>query len=473
MGGDPVKRLVSFARVTHGRSDGQPFGGHPRPPDSVPKLPARPIPALIARYGVRVLDATTPAEIAREVERTESDPEGVGIMTRKGRILLVRLDGISLKAAPLIKQEMLALGADSAHAKGVADLSVEQTAVVLLGTPGQYAHLIPKLRRQPFQLKAVADAVEAALGNYTRTGPRLLEGLHRSVTLGNSTAVMGVLNVTPDSFSDGGLFDQPDVSIARGLEIEAEGAQILDVGAESSRPGSTPISADQELDRLRSVLPALRDRLKIPISVDTRKPEVAQAALDLGADLVNDVSGLREPEMRRVLARSGAPAVIVHMRGTPETMQNNLEYADLRSEVYGGLAHAVATAVEDGIAPEQLLIDPGLGFGKSAEQNLDLLHHLSEFRSLGCPVVIGASRKSFLGRALGDASTDARLEASLAAAVIAALGGASIVRAHDVAPTVRALAVVDAVRTGRFAGRQPERAEVEAGSSSSRTKGPT
>jgi dihydropteroate synthase len=441
--------------------------------DPVPKSSAASVPSLIARYGARVLDATSPAEIAREVERTDSDPEGVGIMTRKGRILLVRLDGISLKAAPLLKQEMLALGADSAHAKGIADLSVERTAVVLLGTPGQYAHLIPKLRRQPFQLKAVADALEAVLGNYTRSGPRLLEGLHRSITLGESTVVMGILNITPDSFSDGGLFNQPDLAIARGLEIQTEGAQILDIGAESSRPGSTPISAEQEIERLRGVLPALHDRLKIPISVDTQKPEVATAALDMGADLINDVSGLRDPEMRRVIARSGAPAVIMHMRGTPETMQMDLQYADLRDEIYSALAHAAATAVEDGVAPEQLLVDPGIGFGKSGEQNLDLLHHVSEFRSLGYPVVIGASRKGFLGKTLGGAPSDSRLEASLAGAVIAALGGVAVVRAHDVAPTVRALAVADAVRSGRFPAHHVERPEDVAGSSSSMTRGPT
>ncbi len=454
-------------------SPGPAFWAAAASPEPVPRLPSHHVAELIARYGVRVLDAETPAEIAGEVERTDSDPEGVGIMTRKGRTLLVRLDGISLKAAPLLKQEMLALGADSAHAKGVADLSVQQTAVVLLGTPAQYTHLIPKLRRQPFQLRAVADALEAVLGNYTRAGPRLLEGLHRSLTLGNSTVVMGILNITPDSFSDGGLFDQPEVAIARGLEIEAEGARILDVGAESSRPGATPISVEQELERLRGVLPALHDRLKIPISVDTRKPEVARAALDLGADMVNDVTGLRDPEMRRVIARAGAPAIIVHMRGTPETMQNNLEYIDLRTEVYGTLARAVASAIEDGIAPEQLLTDPGLGFGKSTEQNLDLLHHVSEFRSLGCPVVVGASRKGFLGKALGGAPVEIRLEASIAAAVIAALGGVSVVRAHDVAPTVRALAVADAVRVGRFGDNHAGRDEELTGSSSSMTKGPT
>jgi dihydropteroate synthase len=450
-----------------------PFWDPSASPVPVPRPTRRPVAEIIARYGVRVLDATTPAEIAREVERTDSDPEGVGIMTRKGRTILVRLDGIPLKAAPLLKQEMLALGADSAHAKGVADLSVERSTVVLLGTPVQYTHLIPKLRRQPFQLKAVAEALEAVLGNYSHTGPREIRGVHRRVTLGPSTAVMGILNVTPDSFSDGGVFADPEAALARAGEMEAEGAAVIDIGAESSRPGATPVSAEVELERLRALLPTLHDRLKIPISIDTRKTEVARKALDLGADLVNDVSGLRDPEMRRLIARTGAPAVIVHMRGTPETMQRNLEYTDLRSEVYGALAQAVATAEEDGIGPEQLLVDPGLGFGKSAEQNLELLRHLSEFRSLGCPVVVGASRKSFLGRALGGAPSEARLEASLAAAVIASLGGASIVRVHDVAPTVRALALVEAVRSGRFQRGGADAREEGAGSSSSTTSDPT
>ncbi len=446
--------------------------GRTRVSEGVPRASPRAPIDLIARYGVRVLEASTPAEIAREVERTDSDPEGVGIMTRKGRTLLVRLDGIPLKAAPLLKQEMLALGADSAHAKGIADLSVPQSAVVLIGTPSQYARLIPKLRRQPFQLRSVATAVEAVLENYARQAPTLVEGLHRSVRLGEATVVMGVLNITPDSFSDGGLFEEPDVAVARGLEIEAEGAGILDIGAESSRPGATPVSAEQELARLRAVLPALHDRVKIPISVDTQKADVAREALELGADLVNDVSGLRDPEMRRLLARVEAPAILMHMRGTPGTMQFNTEYADLRSEVYEDLARALAAAQADGIAPEQLLVDPGIGFGKSSEQGLDLLRHLGEFRSLGRPVVVGASRKEFIGRALGGASLDQRLEGSLAAAVIAALAHAAVVRVHDVAPTVRAVALADAVRSGRFPVPQDGRAAGVA-SSSSRTSGPT
>ncbi len=437
------------------------------------RAPSGSVAELIARYGVRVLDATTPAEVAREVERTASDPEGVGVLTRTGRTVLVRLEGIPLRAAPLLKQEMLALGVDSVRAKGAADRSVEQSAVVLSGTPSQYAHLLPQLRRPPVDLTAIADALEAALENYARPAPWPLRGLHRSVTLGNSTVVMGILNLTPDSFSDGGSFDRPEAALQRALEIEAEGAGLLDVGAESTRPGAATVSAEREIERLRSVLPALHDRLKIPISIDTQKPAVARAALDLGADLVNDVSGLRDPEMRRVIARAGAPAVIVHMRGTPETMQKNLDYEDLRTEVYGALARSVATAVGDGIAPERLLVDPGLGFGKSAEQNLDLLHHLSEFRSLGCPVLVGPSRKSFLGRALGGVPPAQRVEASVAAAVIAVLGGASVVRAHDVTPTVRAVALADAVRTGRFRERQVDGGAEASGSSSSMTRDPT
>jgi len=439
----------------------------------VTRPPSGTVAELIARYGVRVLDATTPAEIAREVEQTASDPEGVGIMTHTGRTVLVRLDGIPLRAAPLLKQEMVALGADSVHAKSMADRSPEQSAVVLFGTPSQYAQLLPRLRRPPVDLPVIADAVEAALENYARTVPRPLRGLHRSVMLGNSTLVMGILNLTPDSFSDGGSFDRPEAALHRALEIEAEGAGLLDVGAESSRPGAAAISAEREIERLRGVLPALHDRVKIPISIDTQKPEVARAALDLGADLVNDVSGLRDPEMRRVIARAGAPAVIVHMRGTPETMQKNLHYADLRTEVYGALARSVATAIGDGIAPEQLLVDPGLGFGKSAEQNLDLLRHLAEFRSLGSPVLVGPSRKSFLGRALGGVPPAQRVEASVAAAVIAVLGGASIVRAHDVTPTVRAVALADAVRTGKFRERQVDGGPEASGSSSSMTRDPT
>lgn len=407
----------------------------------------------LARYRARVLDLDGPGEIARALERTDSDPEGVGIMTRKARIFPVWLEGVPLKALPLLKQELLAAGGESAHARGVADHSVAESAVVLLATWNQYRRVLPKLLRQPFRLAEVAEAVDLALRQYTRQAPRTVTGLHRSFTVGRRTLVMGVVNVTPDSFSDGGLAFDPDAAVARALRLAEEGAAIVDVGGESTRPGAEPVSPESEWRRIGPVIGRLHGQLDIPISVDTRHHEVAAQALEAGADLVNDVSALSDEPMRRLLARTGAPAVLMHMRGQPRTMQAETGYADVRSEVYGALAQAAERAISSGIAPERLLIDPGLGFGKSAEQSLELLSHVGELRSLGYPVVVGASRKSFLGHVLQAAPVTERLEASLAAAVLAARAGAEIVRVHDVQATVRALRVVDGARELSRGGR--------------------
>jgi len=398
------------------------------------------------RYPARVLEVETLAEVAREVERTKSDPEGVAIMTRKGRIYPVRLDGISLKAAPLLKQETLSVGADSAHARGIADHSAASTSVVILATWGQYQRLLPKLRRQPFRLAEAATEIERALRAYVARVPRTIAGPHRSFVVGDFPRVMGVVNVTPDSFSDGGLHLEPSAAIAHAERLVAEGASMIDIGGESSRPKSTPVSPEVEWSRIAPVLAGLVGRLAVPISVDTRHAEVAARAVDAGADVINDIEGLRSEEMRRAVARSGAAVVAMHMRGEPSTMQSDLVYGDLRGEVFDALASATDRALADGVPADRILIDPGLGFGKSAEQSLELLLHLGEFRSLGYPVVVGASRKSFLGWALGNDDPARRLEAGLAAAVMAAERGAAVVRTHDVAPTVQALALVRAAQ---------------------------
>jgi dihydropteroate synthase len=419
----------------------------PTVPTSVPDEPAS------HRFGARVLEWERLSEIAREIERTESDPEGVGIMTRKGRIFPVRLSDVPLKASSLLKQEMLSVGGDAAHARGVADHSVAASSVILLATWGQYRRLLPKLRRQPFRLGELAGEVDRALRHYTSNGPHAVEGAHRSLTLGDRARVMGVVNVTPDSFSDGGRFLDPRAAAHAALQLAEEGASIVDIGGESTRPGATPVSAEAEWARIGPVFDAVRGVLSIPVSVDTRHPEVAAKAIDVGADFVNDVEGLRSEEMRRVVARSNAGAIVMHMRGTPATMQENVEYRDLRAEVYRSLAEATDAAIGSGVPAAKLLIDPGLGFGKSAEQSLEILRHVGEFRSLGYPVVVGASRKSFLGAALAPATSAERLEAGLAAAVIAAERGVALVRTHDVAPTVRALALVAAL--DHQAGRPP------------------
>jgi dihydropteroate synthase len=396
------------------------------------------------RHAARVLEVETLAEVARELERTESDPEGVAIMTRKGRVYPVRIDGISLKAAPLLKQETLSVGADSAHARGIADHSVATTSVVILATWGQYQRLLPKLERQPFHLSEAAHEVEHALRAYVSRAPRTVRGPHRSFVVGDRPRVLGILNVTPDSFSDGGQHLDPTEAVAHAERMVREGADMIDVGGESTRPGAVPVTPEAEWARIGPVLAGLAGRLSVPISVDTRHAEVAARAVDAGADVVNDVEGLRSEAMRRTVAASGAAVIVMHMRGDPTTMQKDLVYADLRDEVYGELAAATDRAVADGVPAERILVDPGLGFGKSAEQSLELLFHVGEFRCLGYPVVLGASRKSFLGWALETPDPAARLEAGITAAVIAAERGVALVRTHDVAPTIRALSIVRA-----------------------------
>ncbi|HEY6238883.1 MAG TPA: dihydropteroate synthase, partial [Thermoplasmata archaeon] len=349
------------------------------------------------RFYARVVEASSFAELARAIERTDSDPEGVGIMTRKGRVFAVALRHVPLKASPLLKQELLAVGADAAHARGVADHSVATSDVLLLATWGQFRRLLPKLRRQPFQLQRLADEVESSLRHYVQRAPRPVEGVHRSFEVGGRTLVMGVVNVTPDSFSDGGRFIDPDRAIDHARALIEEGADLIDVGGESTRPGATPVDPEEEWRRIRPVIEALRSDPGVPVSVDTRRPDVARRAFEAGADVVNDVGGLADPAMREVVRTAGAAAIAIHCRGTPETMMGLATYGDVRSEVFEELARATDRAESEGIPSSQLLVDPGLGFAKTGAQSLELLAHVGELRSLGYPVVVGASRKSFLG----------------------------------------------------------------------------
>jgi dihydropteroate synthase len=260
---------------------------------------------------------------------------------------------------------------------------------------------------------------------------------------------MGILNVTPDSFSDGGLFVDPSSAIAHGRRLADEGAALVDVGGESTRPGAGSVSADEELGRVEPVLVGLSG---LPVSIDTSKAVVALRALELGAELVNDVTALRgDTAMAEVVAGGDAFVCLMHMQGEPRTMQVAPKYDDVVSDVLAFLEERLAFAVEHGIAEERICVDPGIGFGKSPDQNLELLSRLDELCSLGRPVLVGVSRKSTLGKVLGDArSTRGSLAASLAAAVAAFDRGAAMIRAHDVRETVDALAVAAAVERGRI-----------------------
>jgi dihydropteroate synthase len=263
--------------------------------------------------------------------------------------------------------------------------------------------------------------------------------------MGQPFAVMGIVNVTPDSFSDGGRWLNAELAVRHGLELEAEGAAILDVGGESTRPGAQPVSQPEELRRVMPVIEGLMaGGARARISIDSSKAPVAEAALRAGAALVNDVTALGgDPAMAEVVAASGAELCLMHMLGEPRTMQDDPHYDDVVSEVKSFLEARMAFAVSEGIAEERILLDPGIGFGKTLEHNLELLRRLDELVALGRPVVIGASRKSFLGRLTGR-DVDGRVAATVAVNVLAFEGGARLFRVHDVAPTHDALQVVAA-----------------------------
>jgi dihydropteroate synthase len=272
----------------------------------------------------------------------------------------------------------------------------------------------------------------------------------RTLVLGEHTLVMGVLNVTPDSFSDGGKYAQPELAIEHALAMEQAGADILDIGGESTRPGSEEISASQELDRILPVLEGLRGRLKIPISVDTRRSAVAELALRAGAEIINEVSGLKKDvRIAGIAAKYGVPIILMHMRGEPATMQRGPFARDVMKDVTRGLRESVAKARKAGVAKFQIILDPGIGFGKSHSQNYELLQKLPWLAALGYPLLVGTSRKGFLGATLAregkPAPPEERIWGTAATVTASILGGAHIVRVHDLAEMAQVARVVDSV----------------------------
>ncbi len=315
----------------------------------------------------------------------------------------------------------------------------------LSGARDQLLRLAAAARERP-ELSALAEALEHLLA--LAEAPEATELAGRRFAWGERTYVMGVLNVTPDSFSDGGLSASLERAVAHGLALAGAGADLIDVGGESTRPGATEVPVEEELRRVLPVIEQLRAKSDVPLSIDTRKAAVARAALAAGAVLVNDVTGfLGDGALAAATAQGGAAACLMHMRGTPRTMQQSPTYDDLVAEVLEGLGASVARAEAAGIARGRIWVDPGIGFGKTFEHNLFLLRHLRELRLLRCPVVLGTSRKAFLGALLGGKPPQERLVGTVASVVAAAVeGGVDVVRVHDVGEAREALRVVDAIR---------------------------
>ncbi|MFN0064419.1 MAG: dihydropteroate synthase [Myxococcaceae bacterium] len=362
-------------------------------------------------------------------------------------VLLLTGIGASFLKALTTSVDKVAGGAELACVPGTP----ESGSALLIGQVGQLKSLGRALGADEMGQR-FRTQLEQALGAASKA-PLVGRMGHREFRLGERTLIMGVVNVTPDSFSDGGRFESTGSAIAHARTLIDAGADVIDVGGESTRPGAPTVDEATEMSRVLPVIEALAQDARVPVSVDTQKPAVARAALKSGASFVNDIGGLRDPEMVKVVAASEGAVGVMHMHGTPATMQLDPRYDDVVDEVLDGLAASVARAEAAGILKNRIWVDPGIGFGKTLEHNLFLLRRLEEFRVLGCPILIGTSRKSFLGKLLEGKPAWERVFASVgSAAGLAAMGVADMVRVHDVAETRDALAVVDAVRTAEGGG---------------------
>lgn len=389
--------------------------------------------------GYRVLSINNTHEAERYLREIGAEELGIRLMVPKAVFRTVKIQRIPARAASIIKQEMLAKGGEAAVNRRTITGEGE-TDILLLGTLRQYQLLIDKLRLQPFGLKKLAAELEQVLQGLESDRPvKLSLAGGRELNLGEKTLVMGILNVTPDSFYDGGRYCELDAAIARAREMAEEGADIIDLGGYSTRPGASPVTPEEEISRVVPVLKRMKQELpQIPVSVDTFVAETAQAALEAGADMINDPGGLTaDPGMASVVAKCGCPVVIMHNR-------LGGGYQELMAEVVADLGKAINLAVEQGISRDKIIVDPGIGFGKTGGENLVLIRNLDELRSLGRPILLGVSNKSFIGRITGDPTGD-RLLGSLAAAVAGVMKGANMVRVHNVRETRKALMVVDAI----------------------------
>lgn len=397
-------------------------------------------------FPARMLHIATPLDAERELRLIHVDAVGIAMMAVKMLTRCVKLTGLQCRQANILKQEMLALGGDAAVARGTVACSIDKTDVILIGTDKQLHALCGKLAPQPFGLPALAAELKQILTHATRR-PRFWRTAQRELSL-ERPLIMGILNVTPDSFSDGNRYSDPQRAIDRALEMVAEGADIIDIGGESTRPGAAPVSAEDELKRLIPVISGLAGRTACPISVDTWKSPVARAAIDSGAAIINDISGLTfDPQMADVAARTGAGVVLMHTRGTPQSMQHDTVYADLVGEIIHSLRQSLAMAGEAGVEQERIAVDPGIGFAKTAVQNMEILRRLREFTSMGLPLLAGTSRKSFIGKVL-NRETDQRIHGTAATVALAVLGGADILRVHDVREMRDVADMAHAITTG-------------------------
>jgi dihydropteroate synthase len=332
-------------------------------------------------------------------------------------------------------------------------------SIVLTGSLDQLKRIASSVAMNDGLPATLLKKIDSLLDNYLRSDYKI-DCRGKVLDLARGTHIMGILNVTPDSFSDGGRYTNTDKALAHAREMAAAGADIIDIGGESTRPGALPLSEEEELRRIIPVIERLSTELALPISVDTYKSSVAKKALEAGASMVNDISGLRfSPDMARVTAEYGAAVVIMHIKGTPRDMQQDPVYADVVGEIYSFLEEGMDIAVKAGVDRERILVDPGIGFGKTLEHNLAILERLDEFRGLGRPIALGTSRKKFIGAVLDIPVPEQRVDGTAATVALGIERGASVVRVHDVARMAQVARMTDAILKSKSSEFRVQRSE--------------
>ncbi|SDD46671.1 dihydropteroate synthase [Sporomusa acidovorans] len=399
------------------------------------------------QYNMRVIEIKDQEQARQEIANVNCDAAGIAIMANKVIFKTIKVENVLSKAANLLKQAFLSKGGEAAISRGSADLREEYTDVLLSGSLKQFRQCIPKLKAQPWGLKKLAEELEAVIEaeeNFPRRNYKL--GSHAVSISPDKTLIMGILNFTPDSFSDGGKFNNLDAALKHTEQMIKDGADIIDIGAESTRPyGSHKISAVEELERLMPVLEKVLGNFNIPVSIDTYKAAVAREALKAGAHIVNDIWGLQfDAEMANVVAEYNAPVVIMYNQGDADYQK------DVMSHILEFLRHSIQIGKSAGINPDNFIVDPGVGFVKKMSDNLIIMSRLSELKSLGCPILLGTSRKRFIGHILDDAPADDRVEGTGATVAIGIAKGANIVRVHDVKTMARIARMTDAMLNAKF-----------------------
>jgi len=381
----------------------------------------------------RILTISSLKDARQELTKISVSSQGVEVMAPKALELSIKLTNIKLGAANILKQEMLSIGADAAVARGVVNGKHEISDLILLGNLDKLKKLVKKLNYQTiFGLPEIKQDIIKFIAQLENPQTKVLNCNGSNLEL-NETRIMGILNITPDSFSDGNQYFDTELAVKKALKMIGDGADIIDIGGESTRPGAAKVDAKNELERVIPVIEEIRKHSDIPLSIDTTKAEVAEKALGAGASILNDISALRfDADMIKVLSKFPKVSIILmHMQGTPETMQINPLYEDVIEEILAFFEERLKFCEENGISRERIIIDPGIGFGKRQEDNLIILKKIAEFKCLGLPVLLGASRKSFLGN-IYTSSASIRLTGSLAASTCAFQNDIDLIRVHDV-----------------------------------------